>query len=116
APRRIRQRLGAGGSDGPGGAHGAGDGKSLSQQCAAIDQAVAGDVIERWRAPSASPLPHDFLPDGWRHMHLAHAVILRHDLPTVHTVERPWDFGYARPVCGVVRQCETFSAIGANSA
>jgi maleate isomerase len=32
-------------------------------------------------------------------MRLAHAVILRHDLPTVHTVERRLDFGYAWPVC-----------------
>src|SRR6516165_11400471 len=64
APRRVGERLGCGAVHGAGGAKRARERYSASQQCAAIDQAITGDVIERWRAPSASYLAHDFPP--WR--------------------------------------------------
>ena len=87
-PRCVAQRLGGGAGHRPGGAHRAGDGDTSSKQCSAIDKAVAGDVIERWRAPSASPLAHDFLPDERRHMRLTHGDILMHGLSGVQIAGR----------------------------
>jgi hypothetical protein len=51
-------------------AHGSGNGDATSKQCSSIDQSVAGNVIDRWRAPPAPPFAHDFLPDEWRYLRL----------------------------------------------
>jgi hypothetical protein len=91
APGFVLDRLGGGPGQGPRGAggHRARDRDTLPEQSAAVDQAIAGDGVERGRSPSAFEMTHRCSPRMRIGAICTLVILTPHAAPLLGLLSRP---------------------------